>query len=243
MTKIFLTSVFFSLDGEVSMHDGQGMLAVFVRFAGCNLRCFKSTGGCDTTYSYQQKKSYSIDTVIEMVEKYSKGICKRVTITGGEPFFQLEALQLLVTELLKKGYYINIETNGSYVVSELSISSWNVFPYFDPFTRICFVVDYKLPGTEMEDRMKVENFSLLRETDWIKFVISNREDYDRAKQIIKQYHTRARIAFSPKFNSIESRTIAEWMKQDMLINVKLQNQMHKIWWPELATSADVGSEV
>lgn len=92
--------VFYSLIGE-----GQwvGTPAVFIRLAGCNLRC----EFCDTDHSVNTL--YGEEELLKEVMRYP---CQRVVITGGEPF--IHDLKPLCYLLEGKGYYIHFETNGTF---------------------------------------------------------------------------------------------------------------------------------
>lgn len=77
-----------------------GKPAIFVRLAGCNLRC----EGCDTPIDRWQEMSS------EAVLKEIVG--DRVVITGGEPTLQMDELSELILLLHRAGKEIHIETNG-----------------------------------------------------------------------------------------------------------------------------------
>lgn len=97
-------SIFWTIQGE-GMFAGHP--AVFVRLAGCNLQC----PGCDTDYT-SKRKMMTMPDVVDQVFYYNKldKPCL-VVITGGEPFRQ--NITPLVTKLLKCGYQVQIETNGT----------------------------------------------------------------------------------------------------------------------------------
>lgn len=81
-----------------------GMPAVFVRLAGCNLRC----PGCDTDYTSTRTR-LSPSRIAEIVSaERSEGL---VVITGGEPFRQ--SLGGLMALLADQGRIVQIETNGT----------------------------------------------------------------------------------------------------------------------------------
>lgn len=94
-------SIFYTIQGEGPF---TGHPAVFIRLAGCNLKC----PACDTDYT-SSRFTVSTRSIIALVqEQAATGL---VVITGGEPFRQdIEALCRL---LLQKGYFVQIETNGS----------------------------------------------------------------------------------------------------------------------------------
>ncbi len=86
-----------------------GFPAVFIRLGGCNLAC----KFCDTEFdSYQ---NLALEEVVLQIKKLSENNHKRthnlVVITGGEPLRQ--NIIPLCQELLKDGFEIQIETNGT----------------------------------------------------------------------------------------------------------------------------------
>lgn len=157
-TPIRVIEVFNSIDGE---QPRMGEVTTFVRLAGCNLAC----PYCDTKHS-QDKESGELTTVIELVKKiHSIRINNNVTITGGEPLLQMEALEELCHRLKTLGYNINIETNGT------------INPTLSLLTEVdCMVYDYKAP-----ELFKVT--SMLRFEDIIKFVINSKTAFEIVKTV------------------------------------------------------------
>jgi 7-carboxy-7-deazaguanine synthase len=87
-----------------------GWPAVFIRLGGCNLAC----DFCDT--EFESFEDYSIEEIINKTNELSGILNANIThglvvITGGEPLRQ--PIEKLCTELLKNGYKIQIETNGT----------------------------------------------------------------------------------------------------------------------------------
>ena len=209
---MFVNEIFYSIDGE-GLRTGE--LAVFIRLSGCNLNC----SYCDTKYALKAKtgKLMSIDEIIKEVEKYN---CKNITLTGGEPLIH-QNVDELIDALVDKGYKVNIETNGSIPI--------------DKYLNRCLVtMDYKLPSSDMEKYMKLENLEKLTENDCLKFV-TEESDLDKIEDIIKNYKLKCFIYISPVFNKIEPNTIVEFMKK---LNKKgydnsklrVQVQLHKVIW-------------
>jgi organic radical activating enzyme len=99
--------IFYSIQGE-GAHAGRA--AVFVRFAGCNLRCRKETHGFDCDTQFSNGKPYTRERLIEEA-KCAGGACRFVVLTGGEPALQVD--QELVDELHAAGFEVAIETNGT----------------------------------------------------------------------------------------------------------------------------------
>lgn len=214
--KLNIVSIFPSIDGEAN-GAGQGALTVFIRFAGCNLRCQYP---CDTEYSFdvENSKQMTITEIINEVEKYG---LKKITITGGEPLLQFNELLLLVEKLKWYHYDISIETNGSII--------W--FTLLGNINSI--IVDYKLPSSGMMERMLPIFYfqDFLDRSDWIKFVILDRNDFQTALQIyekIIQNNSACRFAFSPVHNKLEPQTLLTWMLEAKLRRSNLNLQLHKI---------------
>ena len=95
-----LVEIFESLQGE---GRNMGRPCVFVRFAGCNLKC----PWCDTDVT--KRFSASLDELLAELGQYK---AKSVILTGGEPTMQKEMPEL-VAALKKAGYWIGVETNGT----------------------------------------------------------------------------------------------------------------------------------
>ena len=203
---------FVSINGE-GLRSGE--LAVFIRFANCNLRC----SYCDTKYSFINP-IYTEESIDELVKYVKSTGVKNVTLTGGEPLIQNEIKELMI-ELSNIGNRIEIETNGSI----------NIAPYLN-IPNVTFTLDYKLKGSGMELFMDFTNFDLLRKYDVIKFVVSDYDDLEKTKEIIKKYDliNKANCLISPVWGRIEFEEIVNFLKDNKLNDVKMQLQIHKIIW-------------
>lgn len=95
-------SVFLTIQGEGPY---SGWHAVFIRLAGCNLACTF----CDT--DFDEYSEYKVPDLVNKAVELSEGDAKLVVITGGEPFRQ--KVGLLCESLIKNGFEIQIETNGT----------------------------------------------------------------------------------------------------------------------------------
>lgn len=100
--KYKINEIFYSIQGEGRW---AGRPAIFIRFSGCNLKC----PFCDTDFKKFEEMG-EID-VLQRVQEVSEG-CKFIVFTGGEPTLQLD--ENLTTLLHKWGYYLSMETNGTY---------------------------------------------------------------------------------------------------------------------------------
>ena len=119
--QLMVNEIFYSIQGE---GPNAGKPAVFLRLAGCNLKCT----WCDTKYTWVthpvipvktgiQSKAGILDSrfrgndIQDVIKQIRQFNCKHLVITGGEPLLQQDGLIPLLEKL--KGYYIEIETNGS----------------------------------------------------------------------------------------------------------------------------------
>lgn len=150
--------------GEVNVH-GIGAPCTFLRLAGCNLRCYKTTRGttCDTPEALEVTcgKEMSIDEILVELRKHGNQV---VCLTGGEPFMQ-DCMELLTT-LSSNGYSVVVETNGSK----------SIRPYRH-IHGVSFVVDVKSPSTGESGKMLEENYPLMRRGDFVKFVVDTPQDF------------------------------------------------------------------
>lgn len=204
---IKINEIYKSIQGESSK---AGLPCVFVRLTYCNLRCTY----CDSEYAFYDGKEMSISQIIDEVKKYN---CKLVEITGGEPLFQNESIDLM-KELCDEGFDVMLETSGSLSIKDID-------------ARVKIIMDLKCPSSKMMKKNLYENIEFLKPTDEIKFVIGNREDYDWSKKIISDYrlNEKCEILFSVVFEQLKPVTLVEWILEDNL-NVRYQLQMHKYIW-------------
>ena len=206
-----VTEIFFSLQGE---SETVGLPTVFVRLTGCPLRCHY----CDTAYAFKGGVRMGIDDIMQRVASYQASY---VTVTGGEPLAQKDCLILLRT-LCDQNYQVSLETSGALSLRDVD-------------NRVVNVMDIKTPSSGESARNDWQNMSYLKSHDQVKFVLGDRQDYDWAKGIIKEYqlNQRCRILFSPVHGELDIRDLAEWILQDRLM-VRLQMQLHKYIWGDEA---------
>ena len=206
---------FISINGEGRRC---GQLATFIRFAGCNLNC----GYCDTAWANDRKVAFDPMTAEEVYAYIKETQVTNVTLTGGEPLQQQDMGELL--ELLSQDpeLYVEIETNGSVLLSKFS----------DLENPPSFTMDYKLPSSGMERMMALENFDHLTEKDTVKFVSGSMEDLEKARELINKYKLteKTSIFISPVFGDIELESIVDFMKDNQMNGVNMQVQLHKIIW-------------
>ncbi|MCX7914836.1 MAG: radical SAM protein [Verrucomicrobiae bacterium] len=207
---LVVNEIFYSIQGESSW---AGLPCVFVRLTACNLRCT----WCDTTYSFHEGRPMTVGDVIVKVLEYN---CPLVEITGGEPLLQPNVYPLM-TRLCDLGKRVLLETSGSVDVSRV-----------DP--RVVKIMDLKCPSSGESHRNLFSNLDHLDKKDELKFVIADRADYEWARDVLHRYDLQGIgcILFSPVWDRLPLRTLAEWILADRL-PVRLQTQWHKhIWGPE-----------
>lgn len=215
MAQYYVAETFVSINGEGVF---AGQLAVFIRFKGCNLDC----SFCDTTWANDDDCETTIMTEVEIYQYIKETGVKNVTLTGGEPLLVPNLSELL--ELLASDDFlqVEIETNGS--IDMLT------YKYSD--NPPSFTMDYKLPGSLMEGKMLLSNLCILEKRDTIKFVVGDRNDLERAKEIIDEYALikKCHVYLSPVFGNIDNEAIVDFLIEHRLNGVTMQLQMHKIIW-------------
>jgi 7-carboxy-7-deazaguanine synthase len=223
---VFVSEIFYSIQGESTY---AGWPCVFVRLTGCNLRCLY----CDTQYAYEEGEEKTIEQIVAEVNRLHvrqnsdsafgavggdfynpKSI---VEITGGEPMLQ-EEVYALMEALLSEGYRVMLETNGSLDLIKVD-------------ERVIRIIDVKCPGSGMSDHVFWPNLEFLRSSDEVKFVLSDRRDYQWAKEVIARHQLplRCTVLLSAVFGPLSARDVVEWILEDHL-NVRFQLQWHKIIW-------------
>lgn len=199
-----ISEIFTSIQGESTY---SGLLCTFIRLSGCNLRC----SYCDTEYAWQNGITIDEEYIFQKITELTIPL---IEITGGEPLLQ-ENIIPFITNLLDAGYNVLIETNGS-----LSIKDIN--------PRAIVILDIKTPGSKMDDKMLFPNLEIIKENHEVKFVITDRYDYDWSKKIIEDYNLfkRCKVLFSPAYNILKPFELVRWMIEDKS-HARLNIQLHK----------------
>lgn len=212
-----VNEIFLSVSGECGQFL-QGSWCMFIRLAGCNLRC----SWCDTARAQDSDLPGAARnmTVRQVVEEVEQARVNRVIITGGEPLLQDETLDL-IEHLWENMFLVQVETNGSIVPPPLlnAEATW--------------VVDYKLPSSGMTSRMMpLSYFKKLPEGSWVKFVIADQRDYEKARELIADFDyggwSGCHLAFSACPPGMTHAELFRLMKADALTNVLLNVQIHKL---------------
>ncbi len=197
-----IVEIFPSLQGEGLR---QGEPTIFVRFAGCNLRC----PFCDTRYAWQGGQDYSAKKALEKIKKIRKRFpASWVCLTGGEPL--LQDLRRLTRFLKKEKFKVQVETNATryypMAADWFSISPKpKTFVFCAPYRRLAREV--KLVAT------KDLNLGIIKKL---------RRAFPRTTPILVQ----------PQSNTHWSQNLARKLVKESLKagldNVRLSVQVHKI---------------
>jgi 7-carboxy-7-deazaguanine synthase len=217
-----ITEIYRSIQGESSF---AGLPCTFVRLTGCNLRC----SWCDSEYTFTGGRRMTVDEVAGEVRRLAaSGL---VEVTGGEPMLQEREVVPLMDRLLAFGYTVLLETSGERPLEQVP-------------RAVHKVVDVKCPGSGEGGTFRMENLEALGPQDEVKFVLASREDYEFARDFVREHGLERRVGsviFSPAFRQdagaerdkshclLDPRELADWMLADGL-NVRLGLQIHKFIW-------------
>ena len=114
-----VSEIFYSLQGEGFL---AGVPSVFVRVAGCPLRC----RWCDTKYAWVEEAGRPCSTA-QIVRKVQQWPCRFVVVTGGEPMISPQ-LHRLAQQLKAAGKHITIETAGIAYIPDLPCDLMSISP-------------------------------------------------------------------------------------------------------------------
>ncbi len=222
-----VTEIYKSLQGE-STHAG--LPCVFVRLTGCNLRC----SWCDSEFSFYGGKKMTQQEVLGEVARLSPtgGL---VEITGGEPMLQEREVIPLMEQLVDADYQVLLETSGERALSRVP-------------KQVIKIVDVKCPHSGEPNTFALENLEALRPHDELKFVLTDRTDYEFARDFVVNHEVAERvnaILFSPAFEKgatgsrdtshcqLDPQELAQWILDDN-VPARLSLQIHKLIWDPAA---------
>ena len=205
--RLKITEIFYSLQGEARTI---GWPTTFIRLTGCPLRCRY----CDTAYAFTGGEWMSVDQILERAAQHKT---RFITVTGGEPLAQKRCI-LLLSKLCDAGYTVSLETSGAIDISQV-----------DP--RVSRVVDIKTPASDEQDKNHWPNLGFLTSHDQVKFVITDRNDFDWSTSVVQQYNlsNTCEVLFSPVYEQLPPAQLADWII-DAQLSVRFQVQLHKLLW-------------
>ncbi|MHC4573083.1 MAG: 7-carboxy-7-deazaguanine synthase QueE [Planctomycetota bacterium] len=170
-----ISEIFYSLQGEGAL---TGVPSVFVRLAGCPLRC----RWCETKYGWDEKAGlyYGVDKIIQTVQSWP---CNYVVITGGEPMINAD-LPKLVRNLKARQMHITIETAGIAFIPDLPCDLVSISPKLSNSTP----EDPKLAAIHEHLRLDTAVLAeLINHYEYqLKFVIDSPDDLHEIQQTIEE---------------------------------------------------------
>jgi 7-carboxy-7-deazaguanine synthase len=244
-----ITEIYKSLQGESTY---AGLPCVFVRLTGCNLRC----SWCDSEFSFYGGRKMTLEEVLNEVAhltpsgagipidspslhsgslRAGSGRPGLVEITGGEPMLQEREVVPLMERLLASGYKVLLETSGERILAGVP-------------GGVIKIVDVKCPHSGEPDTFALENLASLNPHDEVKFVLTDRTDYEFARDFALQHRLSERVhavLFSPAFRKdasgardtshclLDPQQLADWILADN-VPARLSMQIHKLIWDPAA---------
>ena len=217
-----IIEIYRSIQGESSF---AGLPCIFVRLAGCNLRC----AWCDSEYTFTGGKKMTLEEVEREVASLAPG--GLVEITGGEPMLQEREAVPLIERLIDRGYTLLLETSGERPLENVPAA-------------VHKIVDVKCPGSGEGGSFRLANLDAFTALDEVKFVLRDRADYEFARDFVRDYGLQNKVGsvlFSPAFLKepsrersssnclLDPRLLAAWILEDGL-DVRLGLQLHKFIW-------------
>jgi len=211
-----VSEVFLSPQGEGIK---AGLMTFFIRIAGCNFE-EHPCGYCDTSYAWHscQGTLNPVDKIIQDVETAVRQLgVKEICIIGGEPLWH-EGIHDLIRHF-RKGYGLTVETNGSLPI-------WRQEDF-------CWSMDIKTPSSGNSGYNRLDNLAVINSKDQVKFVISDRIDFDFASEMVKSRIVLTNVVFQPAWKTVTHAKLIKWVKEDrdLCSVVRIGDQLQKRWYP------------
>ena len=134
---------------------------------------------------------------VEVLERLTKYDCKHLVVTGGEPLLHQDFLSRLLLRLKALGFFIEIETNGTFVPSAEILQATD-----------CFNVSPKITNSLVQRTSSIRAAALdafvKSGKAWFKFVICEQEDVSEVEGLVSACNLpRERVILMPE--GIDSR--------------------------------------
>lgn len=170
-----INEIFYSLQGEGFL---AGIPSVFVRLAGCPLRC----RWCDTKYAWTEEagEDYRIEEIVQTIQRWT---CKFIVITGGEPMTNSDLAEL-VRKLKELKKHITIETAGTTFIADMPCDLMSISPKLSNSTPD----EPELAETHEALRLDVAVLRKLIDNYkyQLKFVVDSQDDLAEIQQTIEK---------------------------------------------------------
>lgn len=194
-----VSEIFFSLQGEGIL---VGTPSVFIRTAGCNLRC----NWCDTPYASWDPEGDEL-AVDEIVDKAMSFGAKHCVLTGGEPMIA-SGIHELAGELKSAGMHVTIETAGTVSPGHIACDLASLSPKLSNSTP-----DDRLSARWRErherDRLQFDVIDAwLADYNYqLKFVVSSEQDIEEINSLLERLETSIpaeRVLLMPEGVTVEA---------------------------------------
>jgi len=176
---MWISEIFYSVQGEGEL---TGVPSVFVRTAGCNLRC----QWCDTKYASWEPEGRDrpIHEILGEISRYSARHC---VLTGGEPMIA-KGIRDLAAGLQERGKHITIETAGTVAPAGIACDLASISPKLSNSTPVAGGVSRGWVDRHESTRLRLD---VLRA--WIraypfqlKFVVAEPSDVTEIEQLVAE---------------------------------------------------------
>ncbi len=218
MKDVRIIEIFCSVQGETSH---AGVPCAFVRLARCNLRCTY----CDTEYSFGSGDPWTHAAILDRVHPYG---VRHVCITGGEPMLQREHALTLMGAFLAAEYTVMLETHGAIALDGVPDAVVKVVDVKTPAGLGMDAADPRFAATHFH----YPNLDLLTDNDEVKFVVTDRSDYEWSRDFVAEHQVAQRcgqVLFSPSWGQVDPADLVAWMLADH-VPARLNLQVHKVIW-------------
>ncbi|MHC4551406.1 MAG: 7-carboxy-7-deazaguanine synthase QueE [Planctomycetota bacterium] len=170
---MIVNEIFYTLQGEGKL---AGAASVFIRLAGCPLRC----RWCDTKYAWDASvgNEMSAQQVITEIEQYPT---RFAVVTGGEPMTNPDVGEL-VRGLHQAGYHVTVETAGIAYIADLPVDLMSISPKLSNSTP----EDAELAAIHEPKRFRADVLDPLVGTyDYqLKFVVDTPADFNEIAECL-----------------------------------------------------------
>jgi 7-carboxy-7-deazaguanine synthase len=172
---MLINEIFYSLQGEGFL---AGIPSVFVRLAGCPLRC----RWCDTKYAWTEEagEDYRIEEIVQTIQRWT---CKFIVITGGEPMTNSDLAEL-VRKLKELKKHITIETAGTTFIADMPCDLISISPKLSNSTPD------EPEHAETHEALRLDVAVLRKLIDnykyQLKFVVDSQDDLAEIQQTIEK---------------------------------------------------------
>lgn len=162
-----IAEIFFSVQGEGAL---VGMPSVFVRTAGCNLRC----KWCDTKYAWDPEigEKLPLKTVMSRIEAFRSKHC---VLTGGEPLASGN-IHRLAELIVDAGFHLTIESNATLPPEGIRCHLASLSP------KLGYSQSELEPG--IEEELEIVNCWQESYNCQLKFVVGNWDEIETVEQFL-----------------------------------------------------------